>query len=100
MVKEQLRLNNIIAEKDRKIKSQDIQIIRLKSVLDLQTSQVEAVQPCSCDNNIRIEKTRSNNFYSNYRGNTVSLRRQPKFTKESERPSMLREVFRYEFSMV
>ena len=92
MLREQVRLKNIIEEKDKKIKSQDRKIMKLKSVIELQKSQVVATKPCTCDSNTTMEKTKADNLYSNYRGNTVSLRRQPKFTKGSERPSSVSKI--------
>ena len=92
MLGEQVRLKNIIEEKDRKIKSQDRQIMKLKSVIELQKSQVLSKKPCTCDINKTMENTRSTHFYPNYRGNTVSLRRQPKFTKASGRPSSVSKI--------
>ena len=91
-MKEQVRLTNMLEEKDRRIKSQDMQIIRSKDVTELQKSQVAARKPCTCDTNTKMEKTNSKILYPNYRGNTVSLRRQPKFTKGSERPTSVSKI--------
>ena len=100
MVKEQLRLNNIIEEKDRRIKSQDVQIIRLKHVIELQKSQVAARKPCACEINTKMENVIPSNLYSNNRENTLSLRRQPKFTKGSERPTSVSKIREHSHRLV
>ena len=88
LVKEQLRLNLIIEEKDKKIREQDQLIRKLQRCLNLfqiqrsQTDDQAANNVLRCTNNDKDDRIMINNS----RPRVVSLRRQPKFTRGSERP--------------
>jgi hypothetical protein len=93
MVKEQMRLNTLIEKKDIKIKSQNNQIIKMKSFIKCQKSRrAEITEKTGISikvediSMIRVENERLHHFYAQGKSHTISLKRQPKFTKGSERP--------------
>jgi hypothetical protein len=85
MVKEQMRLNTLIVNKDLKIKSQNDQIIKMKSLIRCQKSKSADIPEKTCLS-IKVENERLHDFYAQGKSHTTSLKRQPKFTKGSERP--------------
>jgi hypothetical protein len=93
MVKEQMRLNTLTEKKDKKIKSQNDQIIKMKSFIKCQKSRKADIPEKNClsikvenTSMLRVENERLHDFYAQGKSHTTSLKRQPKFTKGSERP--------------
>ena len=93
MVKEQMRLNTLIAKKDIKIQTQTDQIIKMKSLINCQKSRKADIPEKNClsikvedSSMLRVENERLHDFYAQGKSHTTSLKRQPKFTKGSERP--------------